>query len=139
MSTSKTTVGIIQDGLFLQIAFRLSQDTPLSNFRSSGNRAIIRRQTGVAVGLKSAPEQTSFHVASWNVRGKHIEHLEGVSDLLNLGGTDLIGLQELGGCQDVPVGRWDKNRRLSKDRAIRLWLPIPWIVSAAWLLVIRAT
>ena len=32
-----------------------------------------------------------------------------MSDLLNLGGTDLIGLQELGGCQDVPVGRWDKK------------------------------
>ncbi|CAE7825391.1 BXL5, partial [Symbiodinium necroappetens] len=29
------------------------------------------------------------------------------SDLLNLGGTDLIGLQELGGCLDIPAGRWD--------------------------------
>ena len=41
------------------------------------------------------------------MRGKNLEQLQDASDLLNIGGTDLIGLQELGGCGDIPSGKWD--------------------------------
>ena len=50
-----------------------------------------------------------YHVASWNLRGKNLENLADTADLLNLGGLDLIGLQELGGCMDIPSGQWDKK------------------------------
>ena len=49
----------------------------------------------------------SFHIATWNRRGKSLENLDRVGDLLNMGGFDLIGLQELGGCLDIPSGKWD--------------------------------
>ena len=49
----------------------------------------------------------SFHIATWNRRGKSLENLDRVGDLLSMGGFDLIGLQELGGCLDIPSGKWD--------------------------------
>ena len=36
-----------------------------------------------------------------------MEDLATASDLVQLGGFDLIGLQELGGCQDIPTNKWD--------------------------------
>ena len=33
---------------------------------------------------------------TWNLRGNNLESFEHVSDLLNIGGTDLVGLQDAG-------------------------------------------
>ncbi|CAE7836810.1 nmt [Symbiodinium sp. CCMP2592] len=46
---------------------------------------------------------------TWWDKGKHLEDLQNTADLLQLGSMDIIGLQELGGCKDVAVGKWDKK------------------------------
>ena len=41
--------------------------------------------------------RTRFHAASWNLQGKSLRDLQTVWDQTNLGGLDVLGLQELGG------------------------------------------
>ena len=41
--------------------------------------------------------RTRFHAASWNLQGKSRRDLQTVWDQTNLGGLDVLGLQELGG------------------------------------------